>query len=101
MKIGIIGLGLMGASFAKTIKRNTSNLVFGFDKDESVLQTAISQGIIDGKLTKESSSEVDLIVVSILHRDFANAIKNFLPSLKRVQSCLIFVALSVQLQTKC
>lgn len=90
MKIGIIGLGLMGASFAKTIKRNTSNLVFGFDKDESVLQTAISQGIIDGKLTKESSSEVDLIVVSILHRDFANAIKTFLPNLKKGATVLDF-----------
>ena len=38
MIIGIVGLGLMGGSFAMTVKKRTSALVYGFDKDPEVLK---------------------------------------------------------------
>ena len=36
MKTGIVGLGLIGASMAKTVKKHTDFAVMGYDKSEQV-----------------------------------------------------------------
>ena len=33
MNIAVVGLGLIGASFAKAVKKYTTNKVFGYDID--------------------------------------------------------------------
>ena len=38
MKIGIIGLGLIGGSLARQIMRNTSHKVFAYDVSDEVLK---------------------------------------------------------------
>ena len=40
MKIGIIGLGLIGGSLAMSIRRHTDHTVFGFDIDPEVVLRA-------------------------------------------------------------
>ncbi|MBC8571147.1 prephenate dehydrogenase [Zongyangia hominis] len=47
MKIGIVGLGLMGASFAKALKRYTSHTVLGLDRDPAVRESALHDGAVD------------------------------------------------------
>lgn len=47
MNILICGLGLIGASLAKTIKKNTNNTVLGWNRTESVTQKALRDGTID------------------------------------------------------
>jgi len=47
MKIGIVGLGLMGGSIAKAFKQHTAHVVVGVDRDESVLAAAKADGSID------------------------------------------------------
>lgn len=59
MNIGIIGLGLMGASFAKRLSPQKDKTIYGIDQNKQTIQTAlelniIKEGSIDpGKLIKK------------------------------------------------
>ena len=41
MNIGIVGLGLIGGSLAKSAKKNTEFKVFGYDLNSDVVKNAI------------------------------------------------------------
>ena len=62
-KIGIVGLGLIGGSMAKAIKKHTNCAVYGYDIKESTMEQALSSGSIDGELTE--LSQLDLLVVAL------------------------------------
>lgn len=47
MNVLIVGLGLIGASLAKTLKKNTSHTVLGWNRTESVTARALNDGVID------------------------------------------------------
>lgn len=47
MNVLIVGLGLIGASLAKTLKKNTSHTVLGWNRTETVSRRAIAEGVID------------------------------------------------------
>ena len=53
MQIGIVGLGLIGGSIAKAIKKFTPHTVLGFDTDSEVLYKAKLLDAVDGELTPE------------------------------------------------
>ena len=50
MNIGIVGLGLIGGSMAKTIRRNTPHTVLGTDTDQVMYKARLLEAI-DGDLT--------------------------------------------------
>lgn len=82
MNIGIIGLGLMGASFGRTVKLKTEDRVFGYDIDENVMLKANLIGAIDDELNEKTASELDLLILSIYPRAFESTAEKFLPLLK-------------------
>jgi prephenate dehydrogenase len=47
MNVLIVGLGLIGASLAKTLKKNTDNYVLGWNRTTSVSARALADGAID------------------------------------------------------
>lgn len=47
MKIGIVGLGLMGGSLAKAINKFTDHTIFGVDKNPKVIRQALDINAID------------------------------------------------------
>lgn len=59
MNIGIIGLGLMGASFAKRLSPQKDKTIYGIDQNKQTIQTALELNIIKegstdpGKLIKK------------------------------------------------
>ena len=57
MKIGIIGLGLIGGSMAKAIKEKTDHTVFGFDINPETMFLASMTGAMDGALDDEKLAE--------------------------------------------
>lgn len=65
MKIGIVGLGLIGGSIAKAIKQNTEHEVFGTDLLESVIFKAQLLEAIDGRLTEDMIGECDFIILAL------------------------------------
>ena len=64
MKVGIVGLGLIGGSMAKSIKRRTGHTVYGIDLNDETMMMARMCGAIDGALTAETLPECDLILVA-------------------------------------
>ena len=65
MNIGIIGLGLIGGSLAKSIKARTSHNVFGSDLDKETMMFARICGAMDGELTEENIETCDMILLAI------------------------------------
>ena len=73
MLIGVVGLGLIGGSFAKAYTK-AGHQVYASDIDESVLQFAMMSDIVEGRLTTEMLKECDLILICT----YAGAAINYL-----------------------
>lgn len=64
MTVGIVGLGLIGGSFAKAY-HEAGHRVLGFNRGRSVLDFALMSGAVDEELTEENISSCDLILVAL------------------------------------
>lgn len=64
MTVGIVGLGLIGGSFAKAYHA-AGHRVLAFDTDTSVYDFAVLSGAADGPLNDETLSECDLILIAV------------------------------------
>ncbi len=65
MKVGIVGLGLIGGSLARAYSEYSEAEVFGYDKDYTTQEFARIAGVIDGELTPEIIPQCDLILVAV------------------------------------
>jgi len=70
MKIGIAGLGLIGGSFAKAYREysNDNKLdyqIYGYNRNQSITEFAIMQGVLDGKLDDITIPQCDVIFVGL------------------------------------
>ncbi len=68
MNIGIVGLGLIGGSMAKSVKARTGHTVFGTDLNGETMTLARMCGAIDAPLTDETLPQCDLVLVAIRPR---------------------------------
>ena len=64
MRVGIVGLGLIGGSFAKAY-RAAGHSVLAWNRSRSVLDFAIMSGTADGELTKENLPDCDLVLLCV------------------------------------
>lgn len=76
MIIGVAGLGLIGGSMAKALKKDPDNIVLGFDANESSIKMAKLFDAIDGELTNENIGKCDAVVVALYPRDTVDYIKS-------------------------
>ena len=65
MNVGIVGLGLIGGSMAKSIKARTAHNVYGSDLDTETMTLARMCGAIDAPLTDENLPGCGLILIAI------------------------------------
>ncbi|WP_318344113.1 prephenate dehydrogenase [Flagellimonas baculiformis] len=66
MDVVVIGIGLIGGSFAKDVKKmHPHATIIGVDKNEAHLEEAMSLGIIDEKGSYGSLGAADMVYVSI------------------------------------
>ena len=65
MNVGIVGLGLIGGSMAKSIKARTGHTVYGVDLGAETMTMARMCGAIDAPLTDENLGTCDLILIAI------------------------------------
>lgn len=65
MKIGVVGLGLIGGSLAKSAKKNTNFKVYGYDLNKEVIKNAISENSIDGELTQKRLQSCDYVFIPL------------------------------------
>ena len=90
LKIGIIGLGLMGGSIAKCLsKKDVVEKIVAYDKNLEDLKIAKSEKIITDYTTTIDSnfSNLDYIFVCVPVSYTANVVKELLPYLS--QKCLV------------
>ena len=64
MKVGILGLGLIGGSMARCYSK-AGHTVYACDKDETILSFAELSGCIHGQLNEETTPQCDLILLAI------------------------------------
>jgi len=65
MTIGVVGLGLIGGSLAKSIHRRTDHTVLGYDINPEVLTQAILCEAVQEELTEERLSECQVVLVAL------------------------------------
>ena len=65
MTVGIVGLGLIGGSFAKAYHA-AGHTVLAFDIDRSTYDFAVLSGTVNGPLTDETLSTCDLILMAVI-----------------------------------
>ena len=65
MTVGIVGLGLIGGSFAKAYHA-AGHTVLAFDIDRSTYDFAVLSGTVNGPLTDETLSTCDLILIAVI-----------------------------------
>ena len=64
MKVGILGLGLIGGSLARAYKK-AGHTVYAHNRGESILSFAMLAGVVDAPLTDKNIGQCDLILLSI------------------------------------
>lgn len=65
MNIGVVGLGLIGGSIAKSAKKNTKFKVYGYDINSDVVKNAKMNKFIDGELTDAKLSSCDYVFIPL------------------------------------
>lgn len=64
MKVGILGLGLIGGSLARAYKK-AGHSVYAYDTDEGILAFSQVADVVEAVLTTENLSKCDLVLLSI------------------------------------
>lgn len=90
MKIGIVGLGLIGGSLAKAYKKNSDHIILGYDKNSSVVDFALIYGAVDEIMDKNNIGECDALLIAINPKDtvqFLNEHADFISNKTLVIDC--------------
>ena len=80
MKICVAGLGLIGGSLAKAIKKHTDEIVYGLDINRDTIASALAQETIDGELTPQELGCCDMVILGLYPQatiDFIKANKDY------------------------
>ncbi len=83
MTVGIVGLGLIGGSFAKAFRENTDHKILACDKDPGVIVAASLNGVIDGTLTDETIGECDRMILCLYPKASVEYIKQNADKIKK------------------
>lgn len=83
MTIGIIGLGLIGASLAAAIHENTYDTVLGLDINENTMRAALGQRTVDGALSQINISTCDMIIIALYPRAALQVLEEIAPHIKK------------------
>lgn len=65
MNIAVVGLGLIGGSFCKALKKHTFHHIMGIDTNKETIKKALEIGAIDEEITPERLSEANLTIICL------------------------------------
>ena len=65
MKIAIVGLGLIGGSMARAVRKNTGYSVYALDTDPETITAAVAQEVIDGSISAGELGRFDLVILGL------------------------------------
>ena len=79
----VAGLGLIGGSMAKALKRYTGCTVYGWNRTRSVAEGALAAGDIDGIADDETFARCDLLIPVLYPDSTIEFLKRTVPLMKR------------------
>lgn len=83
MKIGVVGLGLIGGSLARQIMRNTSHTVLAYDISDEVLKKGALLNAYHDLLDLDAPTiDVDILIIATNPRATLKILDNVVPRLK-------------------
>ncbi len=83
MKIAIIGVGLIGGSFALALRRGRGDVhVIGVDRDAGALEVALQLGVIDEAASAEATASCDVILLAVPVRQMPLVLAQIASTLK-------------------
>jgi len=65
MRIGVIGLGLIGGSLAKALRARTSHEVFGYDLSAATVDAACASGAVTGGLAFSDLPTCQALIIAV------------------------------------
>ena len=87
MKIGIIGLGLIGGSLGRAIVSKTSDTVFAFDIDKKALLSGKLLGAYHEQLTDDNIGQLDVVFFTLYPNALEKSLEEYCPKLKK--GCIV------------
>lgn len=91
MNIAVVGLGLIGGSFCKALKKNTFHRILGIDKNKKTIKQALECGAIDEEITPDRLSEANLTIVCLYPEAIVDFVKENASKFKKgsivIDSC--------------
>ena len=78
MTAGIVGLGLIGGSFAKAY-HEAGQTVLAYNRSRDVLDFAMLSGAVDGELTKDNIGQCDIVIVAVYPEAAADYLEEMAP----------------------
>lgn len=85
--VGIAGLGLIGASMAKAIRKNLDCRIYADDIQDAILYQAKEDSLIDGHLRGSHLKECDLLLLALYPADAVSWMREHAPALKK--GCIV------------
>lgn len=76
MNIAVVGLGLIGGSFCKALKKNTFHRILGIDTNKETIKSALECGAIDEEITPERLSEANLTIICLYPEAIVKFVKD-------------------------
>lgn len=80
--IGVMGLGLIGASLCKALGE-AGHRILGTDKEESVLKYALLTRVIGEELTKEKATECDFLFLAVYPGAAVELLREWAPLIRK------------------
>lgn len=91
MNIAVVGLGLIGGSFCKALKKNTFHRILGIDTNKETIEKALACGAIDEEITTDRLSEANLTIICLYPEAIVNFVKENATNFKKgsivIDSC--------------
>ena len=83
MNICIVGLGLIGGSFAKAISKRTTHFCMGMDTNTDTCNKALADGVIKQVVTPEQMSLADMVILALQPKTLVQFFKNNAKHIKK------------------
>ncbi|MBQ8613648.1 MAG: prephenate dehydrogenase [Ruminiclostridium sp.] len=91
MNIAVVGLGLIGGSFCKALKKNTFHRILGIDTSKETINAALECGAIDEEITPERLNEANLTIICLYPEAIVEFVKKNAANFKKggivIDSC--------------
>lgn len=100
MKVGILGLGLIGGSLARAYSK-AGHTVYVYDQDKQMLSFSMLAGVVHGELNSETIPQCDFIILAIYAGGAAQWLKQNAPFIQKKSTVIDCCGIKKQICDAC